>query len=115
MKRLALTCAAWLFAGSTALAASVLAPSGVMARPVKLDRQNISVIGTVSNLLVRPIGPGTYATQFELCDSMCINVIAFGPPKVSNGQTATANGTFYVFFARGPVQAHDIIVVGAGS
>jgi hypothetical protein len=46
---------------------------------------------------------------------MCVNVISLGPPKVVNGATATVNGTFYVFFVRGAVQAHDIIVVGANS
>ena len=96
------------------LAAMILAPSGIMAHPVKFDRQKVTALGTVENLVVRPTGQGTMFSQFQLCDSICVNVIAFGPPKVVNGAGATVNGTFYVFFSRGPVQGHDIIVVAAG-
>ena len=97
------------------LAAMILAPSGIMAHPAKFDRQNVTALGRVQNLVVRPAGPGTVFTQFALCDSICVNVISLWTAQVFNGQNATVNGTFYVFFARGPVQAHDIIVVAANA
>ncbi len=99
------------FAGGIAAAASVLAPSGILAMPQKFDRQNVTVLGLVENVAIHLTGPGTMFTQFQVCDSRCVNVISEGKPRVSNGQNATVNGTFYTFFARGPVQAHNIIVI----
>lgn len=92
------------------LAVNLLAPSGILAHPSKFDRQNVTVLGIARNVLVRPAGPGTVFTQFQLCDSTCLNVIELGPPKVVNGQNATVSGTFYVFYVRTPVQAHDVII-----
>ena len=92
------------------VAVNLLAPSGILAHPAKFDRQTVTVLGIAQNVLVRPAGPGTVFTQFQLCDSMCLNVIEMGPPKVSSGRNATISGTFHVFFVRGPVQAHDVIV-----
>jgi hypothetical protein len=111
MKRLLFFLACTILAGGIAAAAGILAPSGIMAHPTKFDRQNVTALGIAQNVVVRPAGPGTVFTQFQLCDSTCLNVINAGPPKVTNGQSATVNGTFYVFFVRGPVQAHDIIVI----
>ena len=102
------------FAGGIAAAAApVLAPSGILAMPQKFDRQNVTVLGLVENLVVRSAGPGTIFTQFQVCDSRCVNVINEGKPRVSDGQNATVNGTFYTFFARGPVIEHNVIVVAA--
>jgi hypothetical protein len=97
--------------GLAVAAAPVLAPSGILATPSKFDRQNVTVLGLVANLVVRPVGDGTMYTQFQVCDSRCVVVVNPGKPRVSDGQNATVNGTFYTFFARGPIQLHDIIVV----
>jgi hypothetical protein len=92
---------------------TVFAPSGLLAHPARFDRKNVTALGAAENIAVHPAGPGTVYTQFQLCDSQCVNVVNFGPPKVVNGQNTTVNGTFYIFFSRGSVTAHDIIVVGA--
>jgi hypothetical protein len=113
MKRLLLLPVFFACAMAIAAAATIFAPSGIMAHPTSFDRKNVTALGHAENVIARPAGDGTVFTQFQLCDSMCVNVISLGPPKVVNGQTATVNGTFYVFFVRGPVQAHDIIVTGS--
>ena len=97
------------------LAASnvVFVPSGILATPKRFDRQNVTVMGTVESLSVHGTGPRTFFTAFQLCDSQCINVINPGVPNVVTGKTARVNGTFYTFFARGPVRMHDVIVVDA--
>ncbi len=113
MKRWVAALAAFAFVTGIAAADTIFAPSGIMATPSKYDRQNVTVLGIAQNVLVRPAGGNTVFTQFQLCDSLCISVISPGPPKIVAGESTTVNGTFYVFFARGPVQAHDIIVVAA--
>jgi hypothetical protein len=95
-----------------ASAANLLAPSGVLAHPNKFDRQTVTVLGIAQNVLVRQTGPGTVLTQFQLCDSRCLNVLEAGPPKAVTGQSTTVSGTFYISLLRGPIQAHDVIVVG---
>jgi opacity protein-like surface antigen len=112
MKRLLLLPVFFVLAMAAAAAAAVFAPSGIMAHPNSFDRKNVTALGHAENVVVRPAGAGTMFTQFQLCDSICVNVISNGPPKVVNGQNVTVNGTFYVFLVRGPVQAHDIIVTG---
>jgi hypothetical protein len=111
MKRLLAFILAFAAVTTIAPAASVLAPSGILAHPAKFDRQSVTVLGIAQNVVERQAGPGTVFTQYQLCDSMCVNVINVGPPKVVNGQNATISGTFHTFFVRGPVQARNIIVV----
>jgi hypothetical protein len=102
--------AACVLATGIASAATILAPSGVLAHPAKFDRKSVTVLGIVQNVAVRPAGAGTVLTSFQVCDSMCVNVLQAGPSTVANGQNATVSGTFYTFLLRGAVQARNVIV-----
>ncbi len=92
------------------LAASVLAPSGILASPAMYERKQVTVLGIVEGIVVRPISGG-YVTQFALCDSRCINVVEFSKPSFALGQSLTVAGTFHTVFSNGLVQARNVVVV----
>lgn len=94
------------------LAANVLAPSGVLASPDKFERKSVTVIGFVQGIVVRAI-PGGYITQFDLCDSRCIEVVEFSKPSFRPGQSLTVAGTFHTTFSNGVIQARNVVVVTA--
>ena len=93
------------------VAASVLAPSGILGAPAKFERQNVTVLGVVEGVSTRQI-PGGWITQFALCDSRCINVVEFNKPTISVGQSVTVAGTFHTIFSSGIVQARNCVIVG---
>ncbi|HTZ53782.1 MAG TPA: hypothetical protein VMB20_01870 [Candidatus Acidoferrum sp.] len=93
------------------LAASLLAPSGILGAPAHFERQNVTVLGMVKAVAAQQISGG-WITQFALCDSRCINVVEFSKPAVVVGQSVTVTGTFHTIFSRGPIQARNCVVVG---
>jgi hypothetical protein len=92
------------------LAANVLAPSGVLGSPAAYERKQVTVLGIVEGIVVRPI-PGGYITQFALCDSRCLNVVEFSKPTFAVGQSLTVAGTFHAVYSNGAIQARNCIVV----
>jgi hypothetical protein len=92
------------------LAANVLAPSGILGAPASYERKQVTVLGIVEGLVVRPI-PGGFITQFALCDSRCLNVVEFSRPNFAVGQSLTVAGTFHAVYSNGAIQARNCIVV----
>jgi hypothetical protein len=101
-----------LLLGVTVVPGPVLAPSGVMATPTRYDRQLVSVLGIVHNIVVRPISGGTIA-QFALCDSLCVNVVEFSKPTFQVGQSLTVQGMFHRIYSSGIIQARNVVIVGS--
>ncbi|HTU69026.1 MAG TPA: sulfite exporter TauE/SafE family protein [Candidatus Baltobacteraceae bacterium] len=95
---------------SSARAATLFAPSGILAAPAKYERKNVTVIGIVEDVTVRAI-PGGVVSQFALCDSRCINVVEFTRPSFAPGQSLTVAGTFHTIFSNGIIQARNVIIV----
>jgi hypothetical protein len=94
-----------------ALSSTALAPSGVLATPTKYDRQTVTVLGVVRDIVVRQVAGG-FVSQYALCDSMCVNVVEFDKAMFVAGQSQTVTGTFHKIFSNGIVQARNVIVVG---
>ncbi|HUA10351.1 MAG TPA: hypothetical protein VMA98_13875 [Candidatus Acidoferrales bacterium] len=106
-------CAA--FASAPVLADAPLAPSAVVAAAATYDTQTITVSGTVKDVKTRSGRRGTI-TQYQLCDTACLNVVQFGDdstaPPVAEGQTQTVTGRFRASVERGPMKAQNVLMVG---
>lgn len=90
-----------------------IAPSVVAASPSNYDSQTITVTGTVKGVQTRTMRRGTL-TQYQLCDSQCINVVQFGEQSssVADGQTQTVTGRFRAKVPRGPLAGQSVLIVG---
>jgi hypothetical protein len=88
-----------------------VAPSALAANPSNYDGQDVTVSGAVKNPMTRQTRRGT-ATAYQLCDSACINVIAFGDTNVSDGSRATVSGRFRATFGRENVMTNVLVVGG---
>jgi hypothetical protein len=86
-----------------------IAPSALAANPSNYDGQSVTVAGTVKNPTSRDTRRGT-ATTYQLCDSACITVIAFGDANVSDGSQATVSGRFRASFGRRQMMTNVLIV-----
>jgi len=71
------------------------------------------VAGTVKNPTSRDTRRGT-ATTYQLCDSACITVIAFGgaSANVSDGSQTTVSGRFRASFGRKQMMTNVLVVGG---
>jgi hypothetical protein len=93
-----------------------LAPSAVVAAASTYDRQTITVTGTIKGVQTHQMQRGTM-TQYQLCDTQCINVVQFGQQQgaaPAEGATQTVTGRFRASVDRGPMQATNVLMVGGG-
>jgi hypothetical protein len=90
-----------------------IAPSALAANPSNYDGQSVTVAGTVKNPTSRDTRRGT-ATTYQLCDSACITVIAFGgaSANVSDGSQTTVSGRFRASFGRKQMMTNVLVVGG---
>lgn len=112
---LAITYAALLAAVASTIGCShtsqTVAPSALAANPANYDGQDVTVSGAVKNPTTRQTRRGT-ATTYKLCDSACINVIAFGDTNVADGSQVTVSGRFRATFGRQTVMTNVLVVGG---
>jgi len=96
-------------------APSPIAPSVVVAAPSTYDMQTITVTGTIKGVQTRSMRRGTL-TQYQLCDTQCINVVQFGDQtgSLTDGATTTVTGRFRASVDRGPMHAQNLLMVGGG-
>ena len=112
--RAAMTRVAFLaaFASTVACAhTSQVAPSALAANPADYDGQSVTVSGTAKNPTAMQMRRGT-ATTYQLCDSACITVIAFGDTNISDGSQVTTSGRFRASFGRKQMMTNVLIVGG---
>ncbi|HEX3368795.1 MAG TPA: hypothetical protein VHS56_04390 [Candidatus Cybelea sp.] len=88
-----------------------VALSAVSADPSSYDQQDITVSGTAKDAVTRQTRRGT-ATRYQLCDTACINVIAFGASGVADGSKQTVTGRFHTSFGRRRVLSNVLVVGG---
>ena len=94
-----------------ALADAPLAPSAVLAGASTYDSQTVTVSGTVKNVQTKEGRRGPI-TLYQVCDSQCVNVVQFGSPTVTEGQTQTVTGRFRASVERGQFKAQNVIMAG---
>src|ERR1700748_1806574 len=90
---------AGLAAAGCGRGAQTVAPSAVAADPASYDQQDITVSGTAKDAVTRQTRRGS-ATRYHLCDTACINVVAFGASTVMDGTKQTVTGRFHTSFGR---------------
>jgi hypothetical protein len=110
MKQLVAVAALLIATITAGLADAPLAPSALIAGSSTYDGQDVTVAGTIKNVQTKD-GPRGTMTQYQLCDTQCVNVIQFGSATVTQGQTQTVTGRFRASVDRGPVKAQDVIMI----
>jgi hypothetical protein len=88
-----------------------VAPSALTANPSSYDEQDITVSGTAKNPMTRQTPRGTF-TRYQLCDTACINVVAFGESSVAAGSQQTVTGRFHATFGHRRVFSNVLVVGG---
>jgi hypothetical protein len=117
VKHILVTIAAFGVSTGFALAQSAspapIAPSAVIAGATTYDTQTIAVTGTVKGVQTRTTERGSF-TQYQLCDTQCVNVVQIGDASnpVTEGETTTVTGRFRANVDRGPMKAQNVLVVG---
>ena len=100
-----------IVAGIARAADAPLTPSALVAAASQYDTQTVTVTGTVKNVTTRN-GPRGTMTQYQLCDTQCVNVVQFGEAKVTEGQTQTVSGRFRASVSRGQMKMQNVIMAG---
>jgi hypothetical protein len=107
-------CVRWLLAASLALVAAAPALAadttiaGLLAYPSSFDGKHVDVKGQVQKFQQTASPGGTPSVTFSLCSGQCVQVIGFGSPGISDGQTVTVHGMFtaikqvsgYIFYEK---------------
>ena len=85
--------AAFLGLGAPAFATDEIA--AILANPATYDGKAVTVTGTVAHVYMAYTARTPFAS-FSLCDSdsACITVYVASHPRVADGKSATATGTF---------------------
>jgi hypothetical protein len=109
--RLSLLAAAIASVTACGHSSQTVAVSAVSADPASYDQQDITVSGTAKNAVTRQTARGS-ATRYELCDTACINVIAFGASGVADGSKQTVTGRFHTSFGRRRMLSNVLVVGG---
>lgn len=108
--RTAFILAAFIITSSlAAVAASVLAPSAIVASPSTYDGKTVTVSGKVANFQTSQTLMGSVA-GYQLCDTKCVVVIDQTNHAQTNGSNATVTGTFHATF-KGPRKSFTNAVV----
>jgi len=97
-------------ATAVAFSDTPLAPSAVIAGASTYDKQDVTVSGTIKNVQTKN-GPRGTMTQYQLCDSQCVNVVEFGSATITEGQTQTVTGRFRASVDRGAMKAQNVIMI----
>jgi hypothetical protein len=91
-------------------AAAALAPSAVIAGASNYDKQDVTVTGTIKNVQTKT-GQRGPMTTYQLCDTQCVNVVQFGTPTLTAGQSQTITGRFRSSVKHGDMQMQNVIMI----
>jgi hypothetical protein len=93
--------------------AKQVSPSALVSDAATYDGQRVAVSGTAKNPQIRKTRRGQ-ATMYDLCDTTCIHVFAFGTTPVTDGSTVSVTGMFRMSFGRMRHLSNVLLVGGRG-
>jgi hypothetical protein len=99
----------------TAMAAAASAQTAVkihdvLRTPGLFNEQDVAVFGHV-----RELSFGPQYTSFKICGSRCLNVLAWGHPRISAGQALSVRGRFHVLKIVDHHKVHNLVEVEKGT
>ena len=94
----------------SAAAQTAVTISQVLRAPSTFNRQPVAVSGRVKDLRV-----GNGYDTFRICETSCLEVLAWGHPRIEEGQELSVRGRFKVLRHLGHHQLRNLIEVERGS
>jgi len=95
---------------ATASAQTAVQISDILRNPFTYDRNPVAVSGTIKGLKIEP-----EYESFQVCDSHCLWVLAWGHAALQEGQFLTVSGEFRVAKHIGPCTLKNILLVQKGT
>ncbi|HEV3109832.1 MAG TPA: hypothetical protein VGY99_04990 [Candidatus Binataceae bacterium] len=98
-----------------AIAASAVAQTAVkihdvLRSPGQYSEHDVAVFGHV-----RALAAGPQYTTFKICGAHCLNVLAWGHPRISEGEALSVRGRFHVLKEIDHHKVHNLVEVEHGS
>jgi hypothetical protein len=84
--------------------------SDILRAPRDYAEHDVAVFGHVRELTMRP-----HYDTFKICEARCLNVLAWGPPRIANGQALSVRGRFHLIKIIEHRRVHHVIEVEHGT
>ena len=104
-----------LVLASSPLAARAMTPDQIISASRSYEGRPVEVTGRVTHLRARRVPNGTTYVRFLLCATRCIEAVASGVSRLTEGETITVHGTYYGWRNFSTYTVHNGIVVDPGS
>jgi hypothetical protein len=82
----------------------------ILRTPGEYNEHDVAVFGHVRELIVGP-----QYTTFKICGARCLNVLAWGHPRISAGEALSIRGRFHVLKEIDHHKVHNLIEVEHGT
>jgi len=82
----------------------------ILRDPAEHNEQDVAVFGHV-----RELAFGPHHTTFKICEARCLNVLAWGHPRIAEGQALSVRGRFYMQREIDHHQVQNLIEVEHGA
>ncbi len=82
----------------------------ILRTPAEYNEHDVAVFGHVRELTF-----GAHYTTFKICEAHCLNVLAWGHPRIANGQALNVRGRFHVLKEINLQKVRNLIEVEHGT
>ena len=78
----------------------------ILRSPGEYSEHEVAVFGHVEGLSI-----GEHYATFRICEAKCLNVLAWGHPRISEGQALSVRGRFHLFKDIDHHRVHHVIEI----
>jgi hypothetical protein len=82
----------------------------ILRTPSEYNEHDVAVFGHVRELTF-----AAHYTTFKICGAHCLNVLAWGHPRIANGQPLNVRGRFHMLKEIDHRKLHNLIEVEHGT
>lgn len=82
----------------------------ILRTPAQYNEHDVAVFGHVRELTVGP-----HYAFFKICGAQCLNVLAWGHPRISVGEALSVRGRFHVLKEIDHHKVHNLVEVEHGT
>lgn len=95
---------------AAAMAQTAVKIHDVLRSPRLYNEHDVAVFGHI-----RELAAGPQYTTFKICGAHCLNVLAWGHPRIAEGQALSVRGRFHILKEIDHQKVHNLIEVEHGS
>ncbi len=82
----------------------------ILRTPATYNEHDVAVFGHI-----RELAFGTHYTTFRICGGQCLNVLAWGHPRISEGEALSVRGRFHMLKEIDHHKVHNLVEVEHGT